>query len=116
MMGFIEPLLKEASELMDVELICNSSCFTDLDMLQNAGRSMVYDMLRCAEIAGYPEEQMVAISLIADEVGVDGFGVLEQIKQQVDVEAAIRRNRIKLLFPEGHPMLEEKYALLHKEQ
>ncbi|CAB9498750.1 expressed unknown protein [Seminavis robusta] len=116
MVDLIEPLLQEAADLLDVELVCSSTYLTDLRLLENAGRSMVYDMYTCAALADFPEPQMVAISLIAEELGVAKFGLLEHIRKQVELEVEMRKNRIKLLFPEGHPMLEPKYASLHKEQ
>ena len=116
LMDSVEDNLREAADLLDVELMSGSSYFTDLKLLQTAGRNMVYDMYNCAALADYPEQQMVAISLMAEELGVGGFGVLEQIKKQVELEREMRKNRIKLLYPEGHEMLDEKYSNLHKEQ
>ncbi|CAB9521117.1 expressed unknown protein [Seminavis robusta] len=110
----VEPMLKEAADLLDVELVSSSSYFTDLQFLKDAGRSMVYDMYTCAALADFPEPQMVAISLIAEELGVTEFGLLEKIRKQVEMEVELRKNRIKLLYPEGHDMLEPRYANLHK--
>ena len=115
MIDAVEPLLQEAADLLDVELVCNSSHLTDLHLLESAGRSMIYDMFNCAAIADWPEQQMVAIDTIAEELGVFQFGVLDAIRRQVEMEVDMRKNRIKLLFPAGHPMLAPKYADLHKE-
>ena len=115
MVDKVEGLLQEAADYVEVELVEKSSHITENPLLRNGGRVMVYDMLRCCEIAGYPEEQMYAISMIADELGVSEFGMLEKIQAQVTQEAEMRNQRIKLLFPEGHEMLQDKYAGLHKD-
>ena len=111
----VEPLLEEAAGFLEVDLVSKSAYFTGMKFLQNAGRSMMYDMLRCCEVAGFPEDQMYAISLVADDLGANEFGMLEKIKEQVSLESQLRKKRIKLLFPQGHEMLDDRYAGIHKE-
>lgn len=54
------------------------------------------------------EEQMCAIALIAEEIGVTGFGELERIQEQVKREMELKSERINLLFPDGHACLAEE--------
>lgn len=95
----VEPLLKKAADLVELDLIYKSKYFTNIDLLRNTGRSMLYDMIQCAEIANFPGEQMYAISMVAEDLGVTEFGMLDKLKEQVILETEMRKKRIQLLFP-----------------
>jgi len=105
----IDGMLKEGAELMDMELISESSgILNDLKVLRDAGPIMIYDMHRCARIEQYPDPQMVAIALLAEELGVNSAGYLDQIKEQVELEEEVKQKRIRLLAKD-HVLLDKQY-------
>mmetsp|Transcript_5979 Transcript_5979/g.10910 ORF Transcript_5979/g.10910 Transcript_5979/m.10910 type:complete len:180 (+) Transcript_5979:211-750(+) len=72
--------------------------------LKKAARQIIYDGIRAAARDGLDEKEKLAINGIAKELGV-GEVELSKIYDLVQQENDLRDNRIKLLFPEGHPCL-----------
>jgi len=72
--------------------------------LQKSARQVVYDGIRAATADGLCESEKVAIAKIANSLGVSNEE-LDSIHSLVEKEKELKEERIKLLFPNGHPCL-----------
>lgn len=79
--------------------------------LPHAAPSMLFDCIKAASIDGLHEEELSTIEVIAEKMGVSNDHV-KQMKELVEEEEALKKKRIALGFPNGHPVLEEKYKSL----
>jgi len=104
----VATMLKEAAKLLELELVVECKRIIT-EELRKESTLLIYDMYRAASVAHFPNEQMCAIAMIAEEIGVDQFGQLEGIRKQVVAENELKKQRIKLLYPEGHELLDEQY-------
>ena len=79
-----------------------------LGILRQSGRILVYDAIRAASVDGYGSGERTAAREAAKLLGISEQGVAE-LEQLVADEEALKRRRIKVLMPSGHPNLDPKY-------
>eukprot|EP00585_Thalassiosira_rotula_P002714 CAMPEP_0196141664 /NCGR_PEP_ID=MMETSP0910-20130528/10154_1 /TAXON_ID=49265 /ORGANISM="Thalassiosira rotula, Strain GSO102" /LENGTH=182 /DNA_ID=CAMNT_0041402845 /DNA_START=47 /DNA_END=595 /DNA_ORIENTATION=- len=72
--------------------------------LKKSARQIIYDGIRAAARDGLDDKEKMAINGIAQELGVEE-AELSKIYDLVQQENDLREERIKLLFPHGHPCL-----------
>lgn len=114
-LGEIPNLLKASADLMDLEVAMESKKLITGD-LRDDSRMLIYDMYRCSALEDFPEDQLCAIAMIAEEIGDFKFGELEDLKKQVELEEQVQRNRIKLLHPKGHEKLDDRFEDVIEDQ
>eukprot|EP00299_Pterocystis_sp_00344_P011186 c5170_g1_i1.p1 GENE.c5170_g1_i1~~c5170_g1_i1.p1 ORF type:complete len:187 (-),score=53.00 c5170_g1_i1:60-620(-) len=76
--------------------------------LKQAGRVLIYDAIRACSSDGFDPDERIVTVLVAKALGIDEteFAAIEQL---VKDEEEMKVRRIRLLFPNGHPCLDEKY-------
>eukprot|EP00581_Thalassiosira_minuscula_P028031 CAMPEP_0183754072 /NCGR_PEP_ID=MMETSP0739-20130205/3343_1 /TAXON_ID=385413 /ORGANISM="Thalassiosira miniscula, Strain CCMP1093" /LENGTH=179 /DNA_ID=CAMNT_0025990675 /DNA_START=11 /DNA_END=550 /DNA_ORIENTATION=- len=72
--------------------------------LKNSSRQIIYDAIRAAGADGLVDTEKEAIITVAKALGLTDVE-LDNILSLVEKEKALRDERIKLLFPQGHPCL-----------
>jgi len=74
-----------------------------------AGRILLYDAIRaCSADGDYHEGERAAIHSLGAALRLPD-DVVTQIEALIDEEEALKAKRIRLLMPEGHPNLDERY-------
>jgi hypothetical protein len=101
----IDSLLEEAAGMIEWEVSVKAGLLNNIGSLRKASGAMVYDMFRCAIIEDFPADQMIAIVMIAMEMGIaakqiDALQALTIKERNLEIE------RSKILFPVGHPNLD----------
>jgi uncharacterized membrane protein YebE (DUF533 family) len=79
-----------------------------LGVLRQSARILLYDAIRAASSDGYHPGEMKAVRAVARALGVDDETVTE-LEALAAEEEALKAKRIKILMPQGHPSLHEKY-------
>lgn len=78
------------------------------DVLRTNARILIYDAIRVASVDGYRPGEEKAVREMASALGMDEAAVAE-VEGLVREEHELRARRIKILMPEGHPYLDERY-------
>ena len=68
----------------------------------------MYDAIRAASVDGYGSGERTAAREAAKLLGISEQGVAE-LEPLVADEETLKRRRIKVLMPSGHPNLDPKY-------
>jgi hypothetical protein len=105
--GYPPAVLEEMSGIS----VANVAAVPDLmqlGILQQSGRILVYDAIRASSVDGYKSGERAAVRKVAKVLGIDEEGVIE-LELLVAEEQALKRRRIQVLMPSGHPNLDPKY-------
>ena len=76
--------------------------------LPYAAPCIIYDCIKAASEDGLDRKEWTVIKMIAEKMGVDEDHV-ENMKACVEEEEALKKKRLALCFPKGHPVLDDKY-------
>mmetsp|Transcript_7926 Transcript_7926/g.12800 ORF Transcript_7926/g.12800 Transcript_7926/m.12800 type:complete len:189 (-) Transcript_7926:124-690(-) len=76
--------------------------------LRFAGRAIVFDAIRAASADGLDAKEKEAIYVMGEKFGLTKQCIAKLI-QQVEKEEVVKMDRMKLIFPDGHPCLMAKY-------
>lgn len=79
--------------------------------LPYAAPSMLFDCIKAASKDGLDKKEWSTIEMMAEKMGLSNDHV-KQLRDLVEEEEALKKKRIALGFPNGHPVLEEKYKSL----
>jgi uncharacterized membrane protein YebE (DUF533 family) len=107
--GYPEQAVKAVMSTNSSELGKIRQLVLDNDDLRKNARLIVYDAIRVASQEGYSNTEQRAVRELAAALGVEDV-VVEQIEAMVRDEDEARIRRIRLLFPEGHPSLDPRFA------
>jgi len=99
------PKMCRASESKTIEDMADETReLLAMGTLKKSSRQIVYDAIRAASADGLDDAEKAAISRVAEALGVGGEE-LEGLHELVEKENELRQERIRLLFPNGHPCL-----------
>jgi hypothetical protein len=108
------------AEAVRAAMAANASDITKLgklvdnDELRMNSRMLVYDAIRVASQEGYSATEEKAVREVAFSIGLDEAAVRD-IEALVRDEEQARLRRIRVLFPDGHPNLDPRYAAGQRE-
>jgi uncharacterized membrane protein YebE (DUF533 family) len=107
--GYPETAIKAVMGINSTELSKLRQLARDNEDLRKNARLLIYDAIRVAGLEDYSRAEQRAVRALADALGVDDATV-EGLEAMVKDEDEARRRRIRLIFPEGHPSLDPRFA------
>jgi hypothetical protein len=105
--GYPAEVVREAMGVAPVDL-SSLPDLMDTGTLRKSARILIYDAIRVASVDGYKGGEEKAVREVAYSLGLDGDAVAE-IESLVREEDDLRRKRVRVLMPEGHPYLDDRY-------
>lgn len=107
--GYPESAVKAVMGTNSTDLSKLRQLILDNDDLRKNARLLVYDAIRVAGLEDYNRSEKRAVRELAGALGIDD-AVVEELEAMVDDENQARLRRIRLLFPDGHPNLDSRFA------
>mmetsp|Transcript_15775 Transcript_15775/g.26938 ORF Transcript_15775/g.26938 Transcript_15775/m.26938 type:complete len:178 (+) Transcript_15775:176-709(+) len=104
----IEELADEAEEKSPEDVATDAAEAMTVGTLPYAAPAIVFDCIKAAYQDGLDEKEWETIQLVAEKMGINKDHV-EKFRVLVEEEEELKARRVALCFPNGHPVLDDKY-------